>query len=108
MSTLPPPPAIIKINDDFSCGLDLRDPIHAAAYLKAASHLLSSWPQDWSAERLCLALVDEESEDQKQVLLWAALHRMACDDDPYLYTDAMICDVAEDFVKFAKENQTSN
>ena len=110
MNALPPPPAIIKINDDFSAGLDLRNPIHAAAYLKAASHLLSSWPQDWSAERLCLALVDEESDDQKQVTLWAALERIASEDDtdPHLYTDTMICDIAEDFLKFAKENQIIN
>ncbi len=110
MSKLPSPPAIIKIGDDFSCGLDLRDPIHASAYLRAASHVLSYWPQDWSAERLCLALVDEESDDQKQVLLWAALEHIASEDDtdPHLYTDTMICDIAEDLLKFAKENQIIN
>lgn len=110
MSTLPPPPAIIKIGDDFSCGLDLRDPIHASAYLRAASHFLSYWPQDWSAERLCLALVDEESPDQKKVYLWGVLEREAANDDvdPHLYTDEFICDVAEDLLKFAKENQIIN
>jgi len=106
MNTLLPPPAIIKIKEDFSAGIDLRKPLHAAAYLKAASHYLSFWPQDWSAEQLCLALVDEESPDQKKVSLWVILEREAADDDadPYLYTDEFICSLAEDFVNFAEEN----
>jgi hypothetical protein len=106
MNTLPPPPAIIKIKEDFSAGLDLRNPLHASAYLKAASHFLSSWPQHWGAERLCLALVDEESPDQKKVSLWAILVREAANDDsdPYLYTDEFICSLAEDFMNFAEEN----
>ena len=107
MNTLPPPPAIIKIKDDFSAGLDLKNPLHAHAYLTAASHFLSSWPQDWSAERLCLALVDEESPDQSKVSLWVILEQEAANsnDDPYLYTDEMICAVAEDFVDFATANK---
>ena len=107
MNVLPEPPAIIEMNTDFSAGLDLRKPIEAAAYLKAASHFLSSWPQDWSAERLCLALVDEESPDQKEIKLWATLRQEAADDDadPHLYTEEFINSLAEDFLIFLSENK---
>ena len=104
MNTLPQPPAVIKVNTDFSAGLDLRNPIEAAAYLKAASHFLSGWPQDWSAERLCLAMVDEESPDKSKVLLWETItkdvHSM---DDPYLYVEELINGLAEDFLMFLAE-----
>ena len=107
MDTLSTPPALIKINEDFSAGLDLRDPIQAAAYLKAASHFLAGWPQDWSAERLCLSLVDDESPDQKEVKLWVLLEKQAADDDtdPYLYTDDFIDSLAKDFLRFLSENK---
>jgi hypothetical protein len=101
METLTPPPAIIKMNEDFSAGLDLRNPTEAAAYLKAASHFLSGWPQDWSAERLCLAMLDEESPDKNQVKLWETLikdvHPM---DDPWLFVEDLISSLAEDFLSF--------
>ena len=101
------PPAVIKIKDDFSAGLDLRNPLHAAAYLKAANHFLSFWPQDWSAERLCLALVDDESPDQKKVGLWGLLEREATnhDSDPYLYTDEFISSLAQDFLTFGQTEE---
>lgn len=103
---LPEPPAIIKLKEDFSAGLDLRDPVQAAAYLKAASHFLSGWPQDWSAERLCLAMLDEESPDQKEVKHWESivknLHPM---DDPWLFTEELISSLAEDFLAFLLENR---
>jgi hypothetical protein len=104
MNTLPQPPAVIKVNTDFSAGLDLRNPIEAAAYLKAASHFLSGWPQDWSAERLCLAMVDEESPDKSKVLLWETITKDAHPmDDPYLYVEEFINGLAEDFMMFLAE-----
>jgi hypothetical protein len=106
MNTLPQPPAIIKVNTDFSAGLDLRNPIEAAAYLKAASHFLSSWPQHWNAERLCLALIDEESTDRNEIRLWEALIKDAHPmDDPHLYVEEFINGLAEDFLCFLSENQ---
>ena len=105
MNTLPQPPAIIKMNTDFSAGLDLRNPIEAAAYLKAASHFLSSWPREWSAERLCLAMVDDESADKDLVKPWESLtkdlHPM---DDPWLFVEELINGLAEDFLIFLSEN----
>ena len=81
---LPEPPAIIKVNEDFTNGLDLRNPIHAKAYLKAASHFLSDWPEEWDAETLCLALLAEEEDDeenlanQKKVFPWEAIQNSSC------------------------------
>jgi len=106
MNTLPPPPAIIKVNTDFSAGLDLRNPIESAAYLKAASHFLSSWPQHWNAERLCLALIDEESTDRNEIRLWGALIKdIRPMDDPHLDVEEFINGLAEDFLRFLSENQ---
>ena len=106
MNTLPPPPAMIKTKEDFSAGLDLRNPIESAAYLKAASHFLSSWPQDWSAEHLCLAMIDEESPDRDLVKPWEAptkdLHPM---DDPLFFVEELINGLAEDFLIFLSEHK---
>jgi len=107
MNTLPTPPAIIKIKEeDFSAGLDLRNPLEASAYLKAASHFLSSWPQDWSAEQLCLAMIDEESLDKEKVKPWEVLtkdlHPM---DDPLFFVEELINGLAEDFLIFLSENK---
>ena len=101
------------MNTDFSDGLDLRNPIEAAAYLKAASYFLSSWPQHWDAERLCLALIDEESTDKNEVRLdknevrlWDALIKdMHPMDNPYLYAEEFINGLAEDFLSFLSENK---
>ncbi len=105
METLPPPPALIKITYDYAQGLDLRNPIHAAAYLKAASHFLSRWPQDWSAERLCLSMVDEESTDKDLIEPWGCIvkdiHPM---DDPLFFVEELINGLAEDFLIFLSEN----
>ena len=88
--------------------MDLRKPQAAAAYLKAASHYLSSWPQEWSAERLCLALLSCEEdgsafEDRKLVIPWEAIaccvHAM---DDPFLYAAESIRWLADDFIQFAQ------
>jgi hypothetical protein len=113
METLPTPPAIIKIKEDLSQGLDLRNPLHAKAYLKAASHFLSSWNQEWSAEKLCLVMIaDEEDEaamnDRKEISVWSAisnweLHPMD-DTDPWYFIEEIINGLAEDFVTFLSEN----
>ena len=107
MNQLPQPPALIKIKSDFSQGIDTRNPLHAKAYLKAASFFLSGWPQEWNAETLALALVDEENENQKQVKLWKPMEENAANEDcdPYLFTDEQICSLAEEFVNFLDENK---
>lgn len=86
--------------------IDTSEPLHAAAYLKAASHFLSGWPQEWDAETLALALVDEESPNQVEVRLWNTMKVMAAseDSDPYLFTDGQIVNLAEDFLSFLEEN----
>jgi hypothetical protein len=106
MNELPQPPALIKIKSDFSQGIDTRNPLHAAAYLRAASHFLSGWPQEWDAETLALALVDDESPNQKEVILWEAVKaNTSRDDDPYLESDSLISDLAESFIAFLEENR---
>ena len=89
-------------------GVDLRIPLHARAYLKAASHYLSSWPQDWSAERLSIAIMADEDEiesqalkDRKEVKVWEALENSIDPmEDAGLYVETMIADLAEDFILF--------
>jgi hypothetical protein len=113
MDTLPTPPAIIKVNADLSQGLDLRNPLHAKAYLKAASHFLSSWNQEWSAEKLCLVMIADEEDDaamndRKEILVWSAisnweLHPMD-DTDPWYFVEELINGLAEDFLTFLSEN----
>ena len=87
--------------------LDTSNPIHAKAYLKAASFVLSGWPQEWSAETLESVLVFEEDPQQPMVKLWNPIKEMAADDDldPYLQSDSMICVLAEEFVNFLEENK---
>jgi hypothetical protein len=107
---LPEPPAIIKVNEDFSNGLDLRNPIHAKAYLKAASHFLSNWPQEWDAETLCLALLAEEEDDeqnlanQKKIFPWEAIQNSSCfaTEGEYFFLEQIICYLAKDFIDFLK------
>ena len=89
-------------------GVDLRIPLHARAYLKAASHYLSSWPQDWSAERLSLAIMADEDEpesqalkDRQEVKVWEVLENSIDPmEDAGLYVETMIADLAEDFILF--------
>ena len=108
MNELLQPRPLIKIKSDFSQGIDTRNPLHAAAYLRAASHFLSGWPQEWDAETLALALVDDESPNQKQVILWDAVKAITPTDDgyddPYLQSDSLISDLAESLLDFLEEN----
>lgn len=88
-------------------GLDFTIPTHAAAYLKAASHFLSGWPQEWAAEKLALVLVDYDHPEQHKVVLWTVVKDIAASDnsDPYLKTDEMIYTLAEDFIDFLETNK---
>jgi hypothetical protein len=111
METLPNSPAVIKIKEDFSHGLNLNNPLHAKAYLKAASHFLSSWPQDWDAERLYLAIIADEDEDvfaddHKQINFWHGISENAVHpmDNPFTFLEDIITNLAEDFIIFLTEN----
>jgi hypothetical protein len=94
--------------------LNTRDPLHARAYLAAAAHFLCGWPQEWNAETLAMALLSDDEdesphqENKKRIKLWNAAKQMAASDDmcPYLKTDELICDLAESFILFLKENQS--
>ena len=110
MDTLPPPPAVIKVSYDYDQGLDLRNPLHAAAYLKAASHFLSSWPQEWEAEKLCLALIaDEEDEsafaDRQKIVPWEAISKHEPHPMDDTFVEDLINGLAEDFLIFLSENK---
>jgi len=106
ITTMPETPIIIRVNND----LDLRNPRHAEAYLKAASHFLSGWPQEWDAETLCLALLAEEEDDeenlanQKKVFPWEAIQNSSCfeTEGEYRFLEEIICNLAEDFIDFSK------
>jgi hypothetical protein len=90
--------------------IDTNNPLHADAYLIAAGHFLSKWPQDWSAERLALALladeysVDNQQEDQKQIEVWEVIAKMEMhpmdDTSPLTFVEELINNLAEDFVGF--------
>lgn len=90
--------------------IDTNNPLHAQAYLLAAGHFLSKWPQDWSAERLCLALLADEystaeqQEDQKQIEVWEVIssyemHPMD-DGSPFAFVEELIDNLAEDIIGF--------
>jgi hypothetical protein len=87
--------------------IDTNNPLHAAAYLRSAAHFLSRVPEGWSAERLALALVDEESQEKGEILLWGPIERAALTegDDPHLYSDQLISDLAESMLEFLEENR---
>ena len=112
METLTQSPALIKIKEDFSHGLNLNNPLHAAAYLKAASHFLSSWPQEWDAERLCLAIIADEDEggkrweDHEKVNFWHGISEDAAHsmEDPFMFLESIINNLAEDFIIFLTDN----
>ena len=88
--------------------IDTNNPLHAQAYLLAAGHFLSKWPQDWSAERLALALladeysVDNQQEDQKQIEVWEVIakHELHPMDDPFDLVEEIINNLAEDIICF--------
>jgi len=93
--------------------IDTRKPLHAKAYLAAASHILSGWPQEWSAGTLEMALLtgDEDilakKEMKEKIRLWNPIKAISASDDtdPYFKSDEMICDLAESFIDFLEENK---
>lgn len=95
--------------------IDTNNPLHAKAYLLAAGHFLASWPQDWSAERLALALLaddeyseDNQLEDQKQIEVWEAIERLELhpmdNSNPFAYVEELIRTLAEDIIDFHTQN----
>ena len=90
--------------------IDTNNPLHAQAYLIAAGHFLSKWPQDWSAERLALALLADEysvasqQEDQEQIEVWEVIAKIEMhpmdDASPFAFVEELINNLAEDFVGF--------
>jgi len=85
--------------------LDTSNPLHAKAFLRAASHFLCSWDQNWDAEKLALVLVEEEHPERKEVLVWHAVEMIAGNEDPFEYSYDLIRDLAESFVDFLEENR---
>jgi hypothetical protein len=112
---LPEPPAIIKVTEDFIADLNLCNPLHAKAYLKAASHFLSDWPQEWDAHTLCLALLAEEEDDeenlanQKKIHPWDAIQKSSCFETQggFGFLEEIINNLARDFIDFLNETDPS-
>jgi hypothetical protein len=74
--------------------LEQLDPkTYSDLYLWAASHYLSSWPQEWCGEKLANVILSEEGDDdfaeKDSVELWDAMKHIDSD-DVYLETDAYI------------------
>ncbi|MFZ9014684.1 MAG: hypothetical protein ACO21T_11555 [Alphaproteobacteria bacterium] len=72
---------------------DLDPKIYSDLYLWAASHYLSSWPQEWCGEKLANVMLSEEGDDdfaeKDSIELWDAMKHIDSD-DVYLETDAYI------------------
>lgn len=72
---------------------DLDPKIYSDLYLWAASHYLSSWPQEWCGEKLANVILSEEGDDdfaeKDSIELWDAMKHIDSD-DVYLETDAYI------------------
>jgi hypothetical protein len=72
---------------------DLDPKIYSDLYLWAASHYLSSWPQEWCGEKLANVMLSEEGDDdfaeKDSIELWDAMKGMDSD-DVYLETDSYI------------------
>jgi hypothetical protein len=96
--------------------LDLRKPLHARAYLLAASYFLSAWPQEWDAETLALALLSDEEdkparqENKTKIMLWKPIAESVTADGecPHLLTEECIGSLAESFLLFLHENKSEN
>ncbi|MFN4909448.1 MAG: hypothetical protein ACK5H0_10505 [Bacteroidota bacterium] len=101
--------------------LDLTIPKHSEAYLLAASHILSDWPQEWTAEHLDDVLLADEGADPDDAEATALLVDLKqvkpCEslvgsmnpmDDPYLFVWDLIYRLAEDIVFFAENYNRNN
>jgi hypothetical protein len=90
--------------------IDTNNPLHNDAFLLAAGHFLSNWPQDWNAERLTIALLaDEDSEaneqeDQKQINVWEPIEKIQLhpmdEGSGFEYVYELIDILARDIVEF--------
>ena len=72
---------------------DLDPKTYSDLYLWAASHYLSSWPQEWCGEKLANVILSEEGDDdfaeKDSIELWDAMKHIDSD-DVYLETDSYI------------------
>ena len=72
---------------------DLDPKTYSDLYLWAASHYLSSWPQEWCGEKLANVMLSEEGDDdfaeKDSIELWDAMKHIDSD-DVYLETDSYI------------------
>jgi len=93
--------------------IDIKNPLHAAAYKMAAQHFLSSDHDDWDAVRLFNAITcDEDSDDwltcemdRQLVYPWKGIEA-ACGCpmcDPWDVLQEYMISLAMDFVAFAQE-----
>lgn len=90
--------------------IDPQLPIYQDAFLLAAGHFLSYWPQDWNADRLTFALLaDEDSEvseqeDQKQIKVWDVLEKIELhpmdEGGAFSFIHELIDNLAKDIVEF--------
>jgi hypothetical protein len=91
--------------------LDLDNPIHAKAFLLAASHFLSSWPQEWTAQELETYLfADEDSpedhlENQHKIRVWSPIENWCADEGDLtgsgkVALHSIIENLAEDIINF--------
>jgi hypothetical protein len=92
--------------------LDLRLPLHSQAYTEAAGFYLSFWPQEWSAEKLCLTLLAEEEDehfpDQKQIRFWEPIEK-SCEangEEVAISTEEFISQLAESMVMLAERHKS--
>jgi len=94
--------------------INTNNALHNDAFLLAAGHFLSKWPQDWNAERLTIALLadedseDSEQEDQKQIEVWEPmtkinLHPMD-EGSAFEYVYELIDILARDIVEFTTKH----
>jgi hypothetical protein len=82
------------------------------AYLLAASFFLNSWPSDWTADRLSMAMMafdDPYMEDQESVKIWPAIQKFAESqgEDPMVFTENLIFDLADTMVIFKRRKRNS-
>jgi len=87
--------------------LEQLDPkAYSDLYLWAASHFLSSWPQEWSGDHLALVILSEEGDsyyaEREHIDLWDAMKSLESD-DVYLETDAYITTLMRSLEDLPKE-----
>lgn len=97
----------IKFDDvRYKFNVNLSSTVHAEAFLLAAGHYLSSWPQEWSAAYLADVLRDEvegASEERTRVQVWEGVVTASRNEevDEYEYAFEHIEGLTLDFIAFA-------